>query len=147
MGDETDRGSRCTDGTVRTDGEKKKNETKRNEIHVVDPGTNGCGDGTRCRNLHKRLHGIAFKKRAPRAVKEIKAFAKKAMQTEDVRVDVKLNKAVWSKGIRNVPKRVRVQISRKRNDNEDAKEEMYSYVTVVDTPEGCKGLLTKVLDE
>lgn len=42
-------------------------------------------------------------------------------QTEDVRVDVKLNKAVWSKGIRNVPKRVRVQISRKRNDNEDAK--------------------------
>eukprot|EP00894_Picocystis_sp_ML_P000648 jgi/Pico_ML_1/51165/g2245.t1 len=69
------------------------------------------------------------------------------MQTEDVRVDVKLNKAVWSKGIRNVPKRVRVQISRKRNDNEDAKEEMYSYVTVVDTPEGCKGLLTKVLDE
>lgn len=80
MGDETDRGSRCTDGTVRTDGEKKKNETKRNEIHVVDPGTNGCGDGTRCRNLHKRLHGIAFKKRAPRAVKEIKAFAKKAMQ-------------------------------------------------------------------
>ena len=52
------------------------------------------------------------------------------MKTSDVRVDVKLNKAVWSKGIRNVPKRIRVQISRRRNDNEDADEEMYSYVTV-----------------
>lgn len=47
-------------------------------------------------NLHKRLHSITFKKRAPRAVKEIKKFAKKVMKTSDVRVDVKLNKAVWS---------------------------------------------------
>lgn len=39
----------------------------------------------RRRNLHKRLHGIAFKKRAPRAVKEIKAFAKKAMQVRERR--------------------------------------------------------------
>lgn len=48
-------------------------------------------------NLHKRLHGITFKKRAPRAVKEIKAFAAKMMKTPDVRLDVKLNKAVWRK--------------------------------------------------
>lgn len=47
-------------------------------------------------NLHKRLHGITFKKRAPRAVKCIKQFAQKVMKTKDVRVDVKLNKAVWS---------------------------------------------------
>ena len=87
------------------------------------------------------------------------------MKTSDVRVDVKLNKAIWSKGIRNVsrrasaphfshrqvlgfgtrsgllprtestdadrgpvlplsrpqvPRKIRVQISRKRNDDEDA---------------------------
>ena len=71
-------------------------------------------------NLHKRLHGITFKKRAPRAVKEVKKFAAKMMKTKDVRVDVKLNKALWAKGIRNVPVKVRVQISRKRNDDEDA---------------------------
>lgn len=47
-------------------------------------------------NLGKRLHGITFKKKAPRAVKEIKKFAQKQMKTKDVRVDVKLNKAVWS---------------------------------------------------
>lgn len=48
-------------------------------------------------HLHKRLHTVSFKKRAPRAVKEIKKFAQKAMKTKDVRVDVKLNKAVWSR--------------------------------------------------
>jgi ribosomal protein L31E len=47
-------------------------------------------------NLHKKLHGQTFKKRAPKAVKEIKKFAQKMMKTRDVRVDVKLNKAVWS---------------------------------------------------
>ena len=40
---------------------------------------------------------------------QVKKFAQKQMKTSDVRVDVKLNKAIWSKGIRNVrilPKRV-----------------------------------------
>ena len=41
-----------------------------------------------------------FKKRAPRAVKEVKKFATKMMGTEDVRVDTRLNKAIWSQGIR-----------------------------------------------
>ena len=48
-------------------------------------------------NLHKRLHKITFKNRAPKAIKEIKKFATKHMRTSDVRVDVKLNKAVWSR--------------------------------------------------
>lgn len=47
-------------------------------------------------NLHKRMYGITFKKRAPRAVKEVKKFASKMMNTADVRVDVRLNKAIWS---------------------------------------------------
>mmetsp|Transcript_7689 Transcript_7689/g.22812 ORF Transcript_7689/g.22812 Transcript_7689/m.22812 type:complete len:116 (-) Transcript_7689:862-1209(-) len=83
-------------------------------------------------NLHKKLHNKCFKKRAPFAVKEIRKFAKKMMHTNDVRLDVKLNKAVWSRGVRNVPDRLRIQISRRRNDDEDAKEELYSYVTVAE---------------
>merc|ERR1712100_151784 len=75
-------------------------------------------------HLRKLLHGVGFKKRAPRAVKEVKAFAKKMMGTEDVRVDVKLNKFLWSNGIRAVPYRVRVRLSRKRNDDEEAKEKL-----------------------
>jgi large subunit ribosomal protein L31e len=33
-------------------------------------------------NLHKRLHKIQFKKRAPRAVREIKRFTQKEMFTQ-----------------------------------------------------------------
>ncbi|KAL9681274.1 hypothetical protein QQ045_013056 [Rhodiola kirilowii] len=65
-----------------------------------------------------------FEKKAPNAIKEIQKFAQKAMGTKDVRVDVKVNKAIWSKGIRSVPRRIRVRIARKRNDDEDAKEEL-----------------------
>ena len=41
-----------------------------------------------------------FKKRAPRAIKEIRKFAEKMMGTPDVRVETRLNKHIWSKGIR-----------------------------------------------
>uniref|UniRef100_A0A7S0S2W3 60S ribosomal protein L31 n=1 Tax=Chlamydomonas leiostraca TaxID=1034604 RepID=A0A7S0S2W3_9CHLO len=97
-------------------------------------------------NLHKRIHKTAFKKKAPKAVKEIRAFAQKVMGTKDVRLDVKLNKAVWMQGIRNVPVRVRVQISRRRNDDEDAKEEMYSFVTVADD-QTTKGKGTTIVQD
>jgi len=70
------------------------------------------------------------------------------MGTTDVRIDVKLNKHVWSSGIRSVPRRVRVRIARKRNDEEDAKEELYSLVTVAEIPpEGLKGLSTKLVED
>merc|ERR1711874_902572 len=95
-------------------------------------------------NLHKALHGINFKKRAPRAVKEVRKFAQKVMKTSDVRVDVKLNKAIWSQGIRNVPNRIRVKISRKRNEDEE--EDLYSFVTVASTSDTA-GLGPKVVED
>ncbi|KAL7620737.1 60S ribosomal protein L31B [Parahypoxylon ruwenzoriense] len=97
-------------------------------------------------HLHKRLHGVTFKKRAPRAIKEIKAFAQKAMQTSDVRLDPQLNKKVWESGIKGVPFRLRVRISRRRNDEEDAKEKLYSYVQAVNV-KNPKGLPTIVVEE
>ncbi|VVB11490.1 unnamed protein product [Arabis nemorensis] len=99
-------------------------------------------------NLHRRLHSCTFKKKAPKAIKEIRKFAEKAMGTKDVRVDVKLNKQIWSRGIRGPPRRIRVRIARKRNDDEDAKEEFFSLVTVAEIPpEGLSGLGTKVIEE
>lgn len=79
-------------------------------------------------HLHKHVHDVQFKKRAPRAIKVIRKFAQKVMKTKDVRIDTKLNQFVWSKGIRNLPRRVRIRISRKRNDDEDSKERMYTLV-------------------
>ncbi len=65
-----------------------------------------------------------------------------------MRLDVKLNKHIWSRGVWNVPTRVCVHIAGKRNDDEDAKEELYSYVTVAEVPpEGFVNLGTKVVDE
>merc|ERR1711894_855960 len=82
-------------------------------------------------NLHKRLHGIGFKYRAPRAVKEIKKFAEKQMGTNDVRIETRLNKHLWPQGVRNVPFRVRVRLARLRNEDEDSTNKLYTLVTHV----------------
>lgn len=97
-------------------------------------------------HLHKRLHGIGFKKRAPRAIKEMKKFAEKQMGTVDVRIDTRLNKFLWSKGIRNVPYRVRVRLSRKRNEDEDSPNKLYTLVTYVNVA-ALKGLQTENVDD
>ena len=82
-------------------------------------------------HIHKYIHGIGFKRRAPRAIKAIREFARKQMKTEDIRIDTDLNKFIWSQGIRNVPYRVRVRLSRRRNEEDDAKNKLYTLVTWV----------------
>ena len=66
--------------------------------------------------------------------------------TRDVRLDPQLNKKVWEQGIKGVPYRLRVRISRKRNDEEGAKEKLYSYVQAVNV-KSAKGLQTTVVEE
>ena len=96
-------------------------------------------------HLSKYTHKVTFKKKAPRAIKEIKKFAEKAMGTKDVRIDAKLNKFVWSRGVRNVPTRVRVRLSRKRSDDEDADEKLYTLAQLVEVT-SFKGLQTENVD-
>ncbi|KAH9474501.1 60S ribosomal protein L31 [Psilocybe cubensis] len=96
-------------------------------------------------HLHKRVHGRSFKKRAPWAVKSVIDFAQKTMGTSDVRLDPKLNQAVWAQGIKTVPHRIRVKLERKRNDDEGAKEKLYTYVSHVPVL-SFKGLQTVVVD-
>ena len=45
-----------------------------------------------------------------------------------MRIDPSLNRAVWVNGIRNVPGRIRIRVSRLRNEDEDATEKFYSLV-------------------
>lgn len=66
--------------------------------------------------------------------------------TIDVRLDPQLNKKVWEAGIKGVPYRLRVRISRKRNDEEGAKEKLYSYVQAVNV-KSAKGLQTALVEE
>merc|ERR1711924_209677 len=103
-------------------------------------------------NLHKRLHSNTFKKRAPRAIRAIRKFATQMMGTEDVRVHPQLNKAVWGKGVKTVPHRIRLRCERRRNDDEDAKEKLYTIVThvMVDTTapkKGFRSLQTTVVQD
>merc|ERR1719480_717100 len=99
-------------------------------------------------HLHKVVYKRQFKKRAKFAVSALRKLATKCMGTKDVRIDQKLNKHLWSKGIRNLPRRVRVRLSRKRNEDEDAKEKMYTLVQYVPVESGnFKGLQTEAVNE
>merc|ERR1712034_56421 len=95
--------------------------------------------------ISKRIHGMQFKKRAPRAIREIRKFAEQMMGTPDVRIDVSLNKLVWSKGVRNVPRRARIRLARRHNDDEDSTNKLYTLVTVVSVP-SFKGLQTATVE-
>ncbi|XP_060026964.1 large ribosomal subunit protein eL31-like, partial [Erinaceus europaeus] len=72
-------------------------------------------------NIHKHIHSVDFKNHAPRAHKEIRKFG----------IDTRLNKAVWVKGIRKVPYRIWVQLSRKCNEDEDSPNKLYIVVIYV----------------
>ena len=75
------------------------------------------------------------------------------MKTPDVRIDSKLNKEIWSQGIKyvlplsfvfseystglffsHVPYRVRVRLARQRNEDEDSPNKLYTLVTYVRVP-------------
>lgn len=68
------------------------------------------------------------------------------MGTKDVRVDPKLNVHLWSRGIQGVERRMRLRISRRRNDEENAKERLFALVEPVNVP-SAKGLNTVVVEE
>ncbi|XP_074077366.1 large ribosomal subunit protein eL31-like [Macrotis lagotis] len=85
-------------------------------------------------NIHKMIHGVGFKKRAPWALKEIRKFTLKEMGTPDVCIDTRLHKAVWTKGIRNILYCIRVQLSRIQNEDEDSPNKLFALVIYVPLP-------------
>ncbi|GHJ88867.1 hypothetical protein NliqN6_5269 [Naganishia liquefaciens] len=97
-------------------------------------------------HLHKRVHGASFKKRAPKAVKSIVEFAQKSMGVKDVRISPPLNQAIWARGVRSPPNRVRVRLERKRNDDENAKEKLYVLASYVEGITDFSGLETTVIE-
>ena len=97
-------------------------------------------------HLHKLVHGKCFRRKASRAVSEVRKFAQQQMGTPDVRIDTSLNKFLWSRGIKNAPVRVRVRLARKRNEDEDSANKLYTLVTWVNVP-SFKKLQTQNIDE
>merc|ERR1712071_188119 len=72
--------------------------------------------------------GLLCRLRAASGYKEIRNFAENAMGTPDVRIETRLNKHIWSQGVRSVPFRVRVRLSRRRNEDEDSPHKLYPLV-------------------
>ena len=92
-------------------------------------------------HVHKHVHKVQFKKRAPRAVKAIKEFARREMGLADVRLDTSVNKALWSRGIKNPPVRIRVRLTRRRSEDPNARGRLYTLVEYVPV-ESFKGLVS-----
>uniref|UniRef100_A0A8C2VUT3 Large ribosomal subunit protein eL31 n=1 Tax=Chinchilla lanigera TaxID=34839 RepID=A0A8C2VUT3_CHILA len=77
-------------------------------------------------NIHKCILGVGFKRHC-----NARKFALKEMGNPDVCIDTRLNKAVWTKGIRNISYYIHVQLSRKCNEDEDSPNKLYTLVTYV----------------
>eukprot|EP00796_Vickermania_ingenoplastis_P005355 gene5356-3852_t len=98
-------------------------------------------------HLSKLLKKKTFHKRAPLAIKRIKAFVGKLMKTKDNRIDASLNTFIWHKGVKGVPGRVRVHIQRKAETLENNKKKhFYTVISNVSVPT-FKGLTTKTLTQ
>lgn len=101
---------------------KKINHTSRNKKgdKELQPVTR-----TQSIHLHKLLHDVKFKKKAPRAVGAIRDYARKTMFTQDVRIDQELNQQIWRNGIRNVDRRVEVVLERRKNEEEEESQDKF----------------------
>ena len=49
-----------------------------------------------------------------------------------MRIDPQLNRMIWATGIRNIPRKMRVRVTRKRNEDEDQSEKFFCLVQYVE---------------
>uniref|UniRef100_H0XUT1 Large ribosomal subunit protein eL31 n=1 Tax=Otolemur garnettii TaxID=30611 RepID=H0XUT1_OTOGA len=84
---------------------------------------------------HSQVHLYKFDiQHFRKALEEIWKFAMKEIGVPDVHIWLnRLNKTVWAKGIRNIPYRIHVRLSRKCNEDEDSPDKLYALVTYVPT--------------
>jgi len=88
---------------------------------------------------YQQQHG---KQKAPRAIRELKALALKEMGTQKVLVKPSLNINLWKGGIRHVPHKMRIKITRKYDESEESSGDMISELDFV-AVDDFKGLTTQ----
>lgn len=106
--------------------EKKSGEKKK-----VCSTTNELAKREYTISIHKQIHGVAFRKHALQTLKEMLKFAVKEMETPDVYMATRPNKAVQAKGRRNVSYDICVRVFRKRNEEKDSPNKLYMLVTTL----------------
>ena len=60
---------------------------------------------------------VSIKKRSKRAMSVIRIFAERHMKTDSVKIGAELNHLIWSRGIKNPPRKVKVQMVPKKTDD------------------------------
>ena len=89
-------------------------------------------------NLHRRCYKVQFKKRAPRALREIRDFVEQTMKTSEVRIEPLVNQFIWAKGIRTPPRRIRLRLVRALNTHKVGQESMHTVVRLLEVDDFSK---------
>lgn len=76
-------------------------------------------------NLWKLVKGCSKKRWADCAVRNLKTELKKQLKTSmNIKIDVDLNKAIWSRGKKHLPSKIRVEVSKRPSTKENGQEEI-----------------------
>lgn len=60
------------------------------------------------------------RRRAPRAIREIRAFMERHLKTDSFVIDESVNDRVWARGIEKIPPRIRVKVTEEEVEEEEA---------------------------
>ncbi|KAM0688190.1 60S ribosomal protein L31B [Conglomerata obtusa] len=96
-------------------------------------------------NLKKITNNVSWKYKAPFAVRNIKRLIQKNFHSEDeVLIAPELNKAIWVRGMKHVPKKVRIRVEKGPCTKNPEKSVFRVSLVIVG---GFKGLLTQTVAE
>merc|ERR1712180_192521 len=123
-------------------------QIKNIKLHIVtDIKKNGQGqevcEVTPQRGCDQGIHNQPSQTNPWNAVQE--ESSKSHSGDQEVCIDTSLNKFVWSQGVKDVPHRVRVRLSRRHNDDEDSTNKLYTLVSYVKV-DSFKGLQTAAVE-
>jgi large subunit ribosomal protein L31e len=60
------------------------------------------------------------RKRAPKAIKEIRSFMERHLKTDLFIIDESINEKVWERGIEKIPPKIRVRVTEEEAEEEEA---------------------------
>ena len=60
------------------------------------------------------------RRRAPKAVKEVRSFMERHLKTDSFVIDETVNRKIWERGIEKIPPRIRVKVTEEEVEEEEA---------------------------
>lgn len=67
----------------------------------------------------RKAKRVPRRKRAPRAVRELRSFLQRHTKTDTIVIDKSLNERLWSRGVQKPLPRVRVKATKRVEDGEE----------------------------